>query len=436
MSGWLAAHLAAHPNHDCVFSSSHTMFIQILLVLAMATLASAYISIITGANGFVGRHVVYSLLQKHYNDPAERVIVCLVRPDKVSFEESYWKAHVEEFQQSSQRTNASISVIVSPYDMLDAGETLMDALEAAIRNSPTKVCPLCIYHIASVFGPTPDPVRTAKDNVKSAEFVIRTLDKFYVRYPHVKPRVVVTSSMAAVRATDQVPLNGKFYTHRDWNTLSKLNESWGSCYQWSKAESERRSWELVRECNEKYAYEDTVQGRGIEMVALCPSFVFGPPPPMPAKMKDATKATTCSSSYSLTLISQWLRGESPVQSRLCVDVRDVAKAHVAAGTLSNLLRDDVDRRYILSTERRLSSEATAQALLREVRRTHGNHAGSIDVDMSRIIFDTHFTGGAIKIGEREAEASERLERDLGVVCRPVEETMQDTAMALLRVKSF
>jgi hypothetical protein len=56
--------------------------------------------------------------------------------------------------------------------------------------------------------------------------------------------------------------------------------------------------------------------------------------------------------------------------------------------------------------------------------------------MSKIIFDTHFTGGAIKIGEREAEASERLERDLGVVCRPVEETMQDTAMALLRVKSF
>ena len=412
------------------------MVLQILLILALATSASAYISIITGANGFVGRHVVYSLLQKHYNDPAERVIVCLVRPDKVSYEESYWKAHVEEFQQSSKHTNTSVCVIVSTYDMLDAGESLMDAMEAAIRNTSKKDCSLCIYHTASVFGPTPDPVRTAKENVKSAEFVIRTLDKFYVRYPHVKPRVVITSSMAAVRATDQTPLNGKFYTHRDWNTLSKLNESWGSCYQWSKAESERRSWELVRECNEKYVNEDTMQDRGIEMIALCPSFVFGPPPPMPAKLKDATMVATSSSSYSLNLISQWLRGESPVQSRLCVDVRDVAKAHVAAGTLSNLLKDDVDRRYILSTERRLSSEATAEVLLREVRRAHKNHAGSIDVDMSKIIFDTQFTGGAIKIGEREAEASERLERDLSVVCRPVEETIQDTAMALLRVKSF
>jgi hypothetical protein len=157
---------------------------------------------------------------------------------------------------------------------------------------------------------------------------------------------------------------------------------------------------------------------------------------MPAKMKDATKAATSSSSYSLTLIGKWLRGESPVQSRLCVDARDVAKTHVAAGTLSNLPRDDVDRRYIVSTEQRLSSEATAQALLREVQRAHKNHAGSINVDTSKIIFDTQFTGGTIRIGEREVEASEQLECDLGVVCRPVEETIQDTAMALLRVKSF
>jgi hypothetical protein len=184
---------------------------------------------------------------------------------------------VEEFQQSSQHTNTSVCVIVSPYDMLDAGETLMDAMQAVIKNSLTKDCPLCIYHIASVFGPTPNPIRTAKGNVKSTEFVIRTLDKFYERFPCVKPRGVVTSSMAAVRATDQKPLNGKFYTHRDWNTLGKLNKSnWGACYQYLKAELERRSWELVRECNEKYASEDTMQGRGIEMVALCPSFVFGP----------------------------------------------------------------------------------------------------------------------------------------------------------------
>ncbi len=61
-------------------------------------------------------------------------------------------------------------VIVSPYDMMDAGGTLMDAMPATIKNSLSKDCPLCIHHVASVFGPTPDPLKTAKDNVNSTEF--------------------------------------------------------------------------------------------------------------------------------------------------------------------------------------------------------------------------------------------------------------------------
>lgn len=405
----------------------------LLIVVASAASVSAYISIITGASGFVGRHVAYSLLQNQYNDPTEQVIVCLVRQDKVSYEECYWLAHVEELRQKYQRETRAC-VLVLPYDMLDDGRTLMNAMEVAIEKSSTEDCSLCIYHIASVFGPTPDPIRTAKDNVKSAECVITTLDQFRERHPLIKPRVVITSSMAAVRATDQTPLNGEFYTHLDWNTLSKLCNNWGSCYQWSKAESERKSWELVQECNEKCANEEKTQRRPIEMVALCPSFVFGPMAPMPSRMKYANEATPISSSYSLSLISQWLRGESPVQSRLCVDVRDVAKAHWIAGTKSNLPSDDIDRRYILSTERRLSSEATARALTRGVQGAVENNPGGINFDVRGMICDTQFTGGAIKIGEREVEASERLERDLGVICRPVEETMQDMAESILCVK--
>lgn len=342
---------------------------------------------------------------------------------------------MEELQQKYQH-QAGACVLVLPYDMLDDGKTLMNAMELAIEKSSTEECPLCIYHVASVFKPTPDPIRTAKDNVKSAECVISTLDKFRERHPLIKPRVIITSSMAAVRATDQTPLNGKFYTYLDWNTLSKLCDNWGSCYQWSKAESERKSWEFVRECNEKCANEETTQRSRIEMVALCPSFIFGPMAPLPAIMKNANEATTISSSYSLSLIGQWLRGESPVQSRLCVDVRDVAKAHLAAGTKSNLPSDDIDRRYILSTERRLSSDATARALTRGVQGAVKNNPGGNDFDFRGIICDTQFTGGAIKIGEREVEASERLERDLGVVCRPVEETMQDMAETILCVNSF
>ena len=173
------------------------------------------------------------------------------------------------------------------------------------------------------------------------------------------------------------------------------------------------------------------------MVGLCPSFVFGPPVPMPKMMvKDSTITPTGSSSYSLTLIKQWLHGKSPVQSRLCADVRDVAMAHITAGQTTTLPKDDTDRRYILSTEERLSSELTAQALERGVERAQEKHEGRKDIDLGKISCDTQFTGGAIKIGDREVEASERLKHDLGVVCRSVEETMQDMAEALLFGETF
>ena len=323
------------------------------------------------------------------------------------------------------------------YDMLDDGVTLLDALECGLQYTTTNECPICIYHIASVFGPTSHPIQTAKDNVQSTKNAVRALDKFYQQHPNIKPRLVVTSSMAAVRATDQTPLNGKWYTHKDWNTLSKLNENWGSCYQWSKAESEQVAWKMVKECNERYTKEDvddSMKKRKIEMVALNPSFVFGPPPPLPIKMKDTTAKCAGSSSYSLTLIKQWLKGESTVQSRLCGDVRDVASAHVAAGTIdiTSLSGGDTDRRYILSTEERLSSDITAKALIKGVEQAGGSNS----IDISKITCDTDFSGGAIKIGDREVEASDRLEHDLGVVFRPVEETMRDMAKALLQEDSY
>jgi len=109
---------------------------------------------------------------------------------------------------------------------------------------------------------------------------------------------------------------------------------------------------------------------------------------------------------------------------------------VAAGRMEKLPKDDADRRYILSTEKRLSSEATAEALIRGVKQAQKVNGGEMDVDFSKITCDTQFTGGAIKIGDQEVEASDRLQRDLGVVCRSVEETMQDMAEAMLSGEAF
>jgi nucleoside-diphosphate-sugar epimerase len=255
-----------------------------------------------------------------------------------------------------------------------------------------------------VFGPSDNHVQTAKDNVQGTEDLVTAMASFL---PNIICRLVLTSSMAAVRGTGQEPLNGKYYTYKDWNTQSKIldvdhddhdQKNWGVSYQWSKAESERRAWELAKQ-------------HGLPMTSICPSFVFGPP---------SGGGAILSNSYSITLVGQWVRGESSVQSRLCVDIRDVAQAHVAAGTR----KEAIGQRFLVSSEARKSSRDMAQALEQVCRDTGLG-------DASRITFDADFKGGAIPIGAQEVEAIERLRKSLGVHLRPVEETIADMGRALL-----
>jgi len=339
------------------------------------------VSVITGASGYVGRAVAHALLEEKN---VEQKILCLVRPTRVESENDYWEDH------------KAACIEVFPYDMLDGGKSVQAALEAAMttdeKQQPSDSSSLCVYHVASWFSPSEKHVQMAKDNVKGTEDLVRVLGKF----PGC--RLVVTSSMAAVRATNQEPSNGKFYTATDWNTVSKLGDNWGASYQWSKAESERRAWAIAKELN-------------INMVSLCPSFVFGPP----------ASTELSSNSFSTELVGQWIKGESTVQSRLFVDIRDVAQAHVAAGTLLHA----VGKRYIVSTEKRLKSEAVATVLKKMC--TEANF-GNPD----KITHDAVFTGGSIPIGEKEVEAEERLLKDLDVSLRPAETTIADMAEFLIQ----
>lgn len=325
--------------------------------------------LVTGANGYVGREIVHELLSQAADDENDD-IVCLVRKGRVEEESKYWKGNN--------------NVAVKPYDMLDGGATLENALKEVSDDDQEKEC--VVYHVASVFGPTEDHKQTALDNVEGTENVVKCLAKF----PNTK--LVLTSSMAAVRGTGQKPKNGDCYSYVDWNALSELGKNWGSSYQWSKAESEHRAWELSKEI-------------GVPMVSLCPSFIFGP----------STDGTFESNSYSIQLVGQWINGESDVQSRLCVDVRDVAKAHVAAGTRDVAL----GQRYIVSTESRMPSKVLAEAIK------------AVSPTPEKITFDADFDGGAIPIGEREVIAEERLADELEVVLTPSNVTFQDMARAYL-----
>lgn len=351
------------------------------------------VSVVTGANGYVGREIVHTLLSSETNEslnslhkhPVDHEILCLVRPSRVEEETNYWGSYMKENK-----------LKVLPYDMLDQGESLSEALDTAFdaaENTPTNAV---LYHVASKFGPSENHEQVALENVAGTETTVRVLAK----YPN--SRLILTSSMAAVRGTGQKPLHSPtFYTHEDWNTLSKLGANWGNSYQWSKCQSEKRAWELAKEL-------------GVDMTSLCPSFVFGP-----------FRNHLTSSSYSIELVSQWIKGESAVQSRLCVDIRDAALAHVRAACNPQT----IGKRYIVSSEARLHSKHVATVLKEICQKNPDSGLGKGE----NIFGDEDFDGGAVKIGEKEVDAVERMKKDLGIVCRSNEETFADMGQSFLDI---
>jgi len=403
-----------------MFQVTFLLFMGILNSSAGLSSCRKRVSVVTGSSGYLGREVVHSLLQLFI--PVEGIlsthpaseILCLVRQRRVEEEEQYWRDVCTNLGPS-----CSGRVKVMPYDMLDGGKTLSDALHHAFAidkgklNSDNFISPnrngsggggdddseCCIYHIASVFSKTEDHRRMALENVKGAVDLIETVAKF----PISRTNIVFTSSMAAVRGPGQIPGNSKWYTHEDWNSVSEIGANWGSSYQWSKAESEKRSWELAKK-------------HGVSLVVLCPSFIFGPP----------TDGGVRSSSYSLSLVRSWMNGESPVQSRLCVDIRDAARAHVMAGNPTD--RDIIGERIILSHEARTPAKNVARHLAQIARETGCG-------DPSLIVSDQESDNGIVEIGEKEVQCAERVKTFLGgLKLRPVEKTMGDMARALYQVE--
>jgi dihydroflavonol-4-reductase len=115
-----------------------------------------------------------------------------------------------------------------------------------------------VIHTASVFRPCDDmEEELVRPNILLAEAMVCACAA-------AGARLVLTSSMAAVRGSGQPPACGAHYTTADWNTVSRRDGPGFEPYQWSKVASERRAWALAREV-------------GLEMVALCPSMIFGPP---------------------------------------------------------------------------------------------------------------------------------------------------------------
>lgn len=157
--------------------------------------------------------------------------------------------------------------------------------------------------------------------------------KAIVKYgPQVK-KVVITSSYAAVGTFELESDPKHTNTEESWNTISwddsKANPVMG--YRGSKKFAEKAAWDFVR---------DTKPAFSINYV--CPSFVFGPQ----AFDSEVKENLNTSSEVLNSLLNLTPDAGVPQAKGGYVDVRDVARAHIAA-----FEKDFANERLILNAGR-------------------------------------------------------------------------------------
>lgn len=206
-----------------------------------------------------------------------------------------------------------------------------------------------------------------------------------------KPRVVLTSSVAAVfgRPADK-PADQPF-DEDDWNVSSVAEGNpvgdGLDLYRYSKLIAEREAWACA-------------EAAGLQMASVCPAFIVGPP------------RTPRTDGESLRNMKQALEGEMPHRGDTnMVDVRDVAAVHVAAA----LAPEAAGKRFITASERAVP-RAQVLAWLR---------ARYPDIELA--------DGGPVA----DASGLRRLFRSktlpsLGIELRGAEASIVDMAEAMLR----
>ncbi|MFM2422259.1 MAG: hypothetical protein RL291_789 [Pseudomonadota bacterium] len=216
--------------------------------------------------------------------------------------------------------------------------------------------------------------------------------------PRVK-RVVLTSSMAAV--TDEP--DGRVLTEADWNKTSSLTRN---PYYFSKTMAERAAWDFMEKHKPSF-----------DLVVINPFIVIGP---------AHTKAINTSNQILVDL----LNGKFPAIVALSwgfVDVRDVADAHIAA-----LDRLDAKGRYLCVAGRRDMAQVVA---LMKSKGYTGN-APSFELTGglgTMLVKATSYAQPAgvgsylrTHLGRTPRFDTSKIQRDLGITFRNVNDTITDT----------
>lgn len=248
--------------------------------------------LVTGATGYVASWIVRYLLEDGY------VVRGTVRdPGKAKGLEHL---HALAAEHDGRLT-------LHQADLLDEGSYTgaMDGCELVIHTASPFLLGKVRDPEAQLVKPALDGTRNVLGSVDATESV---------------KRVVLTSSTVAVQG-DNVDMKGRGpFTEADWNTTSSLDHQ---PYPYSKTVAEKAAWEI---CDAQSRWD---------MVTINPGLVLGP------------ALTTGSKSGSMTTMKAFidysLAGGAPDLEFGVVDVRDVARAHIAVA-----FKPDAQGRYIVN----------------------------------------------------------------------------------------
>ena len=251
--------------------------------------------LLTGPTGFVGAHVFRALLNNGY-----RVRGTIRRASGGDFLKKEYPSHVQDME-----------FVVVP-DIQAAG-----ALDDAAKDVDY------IFHVASpYFTATTDPIR---ELVEPAVNGTRNVVASALKSTSLK-RMTIVSSFASVVDLSKGARPGYTYTGDDWDPVTEEQAAKDGVlgYHASKTFAERAAWALWRAADPKPAWD---------LVTFCPPMIYGPPIHEVHPEKGIDGMNT-----SVMRIMQGVTGTDPKFAPKVatpalpawVDVRDVAKAHIAS----------------------------------------------------------------------------------------------------------
>lgn len=333
--------------------------------------------LVSGATGFIASETIRQLLAAGHH----------VRGSVRSVAKRDEQAFLRDLPGASERL-----------ELVEADLTTPGAFDAHVVG-----CDM-VLHMASPY--VLDAKDPQKDLVDPAVRGTRTMLDACLQASGVR-RVVLTSSMAAI--TDE-PDADKVLTEDDWNEKSTLTRN---PYYLSKTLAEREAWKVVEEKKPRW-----------DLVVLNPFMVVGP---------SLGKAINTSNQLFVDLLSGTYPGIMSLTWGF-VDVRDVADAHVRAMDATA-----AKGRYVCANAT-LSMRALVELLGKNGYAGHKLPKLGMDCAVGDYTaklasyFQPKGVGQYLRthVGRVPRFDNSKIQRDLGVSFRPLEQTILDTVADLVR----